>query len=153
MTKALVVTLIAVMLVGRTAAAEEEREPWKPVFVASLALTVGAGAFWGFSHLSMRSEADEIMAVNAKGSTITQDDCNARAGITGDTGDHFDSACTWRSRSRTASVLVIGFGIVTLATAYLAFVHGDEPAANRSSVSIAPTISREGAGAALSLRW
>ena len=152
MTKLLGIALIVVMMVGGRVAAEPERQPWKPVFFASLALAVGATAFWGVSYASMKSEADQIEATKQGGQSITQDDCNDRVGIVGDAGDHFDSACAWRSRSRTGSMLALGFGVVTLASAYLAFVDHDDPPSH-SNIAVAPTITPDGAGATLRLRW
>jgi hypothetical protein len=150
MARTLVIALLVVTMV-RGAAAAEEREPWKPVFFTSLALTVVTGAVWAVSIASVQSEADQIVATKAGGETITQEDCSDRAGITGDDGGHFSSACEWRSRSRSAAVFTVGFGIVTLASAYFAFRGGDEAPA--STVSITPTLSRDGAGAQLQLRW
>jgi len=152
MAKLLGIAVIVVVMVGGRVAAEPEREPWKPVFFASLALTVGASAFWSLSYASMQSEASEIDATKPGGGAITQDDCNDRVGIVGDAGGHFDSACTWRSRARTGTLLTVGFGVVTLATAYFAFVDRDDPAGG-SNLAFAPTVTPDGAGATLRLRW
>ncbi len=152
MAKLLGIAVIVVMMVGGRVAAEPERNPWKPVFFASLALTAGAATFWGVSYASMRSEADQIEATKPSGQPITQDDCNDRVDIVDDAGDHFDSACTWRSRSRTGTLFTVGFGIVTLASAYLAFVDRDDPPSS-SNLAISPTITPDGAGATLRLRW
>ena len=152
MAKLLGIAVIVVMMVGGRAAAEPEPNPWRPVFFASLALTIGATAFWGVSYASMKSEADQIEATKPSGQPITQDDCNDRVDIVDDTGGHFDSACSWRSRSRTGSLLTVGFGVVTLASAYLAFVDRDAPSSS-SNLAIAPTITPDGAGATLRLRW
>jgi hypothetical protein len=152
MARMLVIALLVLSMAGGTAAAETEAEPWRPVFFTSLALTIGTGVFWGISIISVQSEADQIVATSTTGDPITHDDCSNRRGIVGDEGGHFDSACAWRSRSRTAAVFTVGFGIVTLASAYLAFRGGDdEPAA--STLSITPTLSRTGAGAQVQLRW
>jgi hypothetical protein len=153
MGRTLVLALVLVSLVrGSVAAAPEEPEPWRPVFFASLALTVGTGVIWGLSVVSVQSEADQIEAMNANGTTITQDDCNNRGGISGDVDGHFDSACTWRSVSRTAGVFAVGFGVVTIVSAIFAF-RGGETATAASGVSITPTLSRNSAGAQLQLRW
>ena len=151
MARTLVIALLVVTIARGTATAEE-REPWKPVFFTSLALTVVTGAVWAVSVVSVQSEADQIAATKVGGETITQEDCSDRAGIVGDEGGHFASACEWRSRSRTAAVFTVGFGIATLASAYFAFRGGDD-AAPSSNIAITPTLSRDGAGAQLRLRW
>ena len=152
MARTLVLASLVVTLVRGSAAAEPEPEPWRPVFLTSLALTVGTGVLWAVSVVSVQSEADQIVATKGDGGTITHEDCSDPAGIVGDDGGHFASACAWRSRSRTAAVFVVGFGVVALASAYFAF-RGDDAAPAASGVSITPTLSRDSAGAQLQLRW
>jgi len=153
MGKTLATALIVVMMVGGTAAAEDrERNPWKPIFFTSLALTAAASVFTVGAQLAMKSEAEQIDATKLGGGMITQDDCNGRASLVGGGDEHFDSACAWRSRSRTGMMLSVGFGVVTVATAYFAFSRSDD-AATPSNVSIAPTFSADGAGATMRLRW
>ena len=149
MAKTLVLAVLLVTLVRGSAAAESE--PWRPVFFSSLALTVGTSVLWAVSVVSVRSEADQIEATKPNGEPITQDDCHARGGVVDDVGGHFASACAWRSRSRTAAAFTVGFGVVALASAYFAFRGGDDE--DSPKVSITPTISRDGAGAHLQLRW
>jgi hypothetical protein len=151
MTRTLGIAVIVMMMLGRTAAADAEQKQWRTAFFVSLALTVGAGVFGGVSSISIQSEADQIEATKANGRPITDEDCDDRSDIMGDVGGHFDSACAWRSRYTTATVLTLGFGIVTLATAYLAFRKTDDPPS--SAVTVTPTIGRDGAGAQLQLRW
>lgn len=154
MARTLVNALLVVTIVHGTAAADRERdpEPWRKAFFASLALTVSTGVIWGLSITTLHSEADQIEATKANGDSITQDDCGDRRGISNDVDGHFASACSWRSVSRTAAVFTVGFGVATIASAVFAFRGGDD-AAPSSNVSITPTISREGAGAQLRLRW
>ena len=154
MTRTLVIAAIVVTMLGRSAAADkaEDHRQWRAVFFGSLALTVGTGAFWSVAYASMRTEADQIVATKANGDGINQDDCNDRAGITGDADGHFDSACAWRSRSRTALLFNVGFGIVTLASIYLAFIE-DDGAPQASKIAVTPTVGRDGAGAQVQLRW
>jgi len=145
--------LIVGMLLGGTAAAENhEDNPWKPIFFTSLALTVAATAFTGFSQLTMTSEAKLIEARKVGGQSITDEDCNDRSVLMGGGDEHFDNACAWRSRARTGMVLTIGFGVVAVASAYFAFSGSDAPA-KTSNLSIAPTFSADGAGAMMRLRW
>ncbi len=152
MVKPLVSALIVVMIVAGTAGAEERKtNPWKPLFFASLGLTIAATAFTTVSQLTMKSEAEQIDATKFGNQRITDDDCNDRSVLMGGGDEHFDNACAWRSRTRTGMVLTVGFGVVALATAYLAFSGGDDSAP--SNVSIAPTISPDGAGATMRLSW
>jgi len=153
MGKQLASALIVVMMVAGPAAAEDrEPNPWKPIFFTSLALTIAATAFTGLSQVTMKSEANEIEATRVDGGPITEEDCNDRSVLVGGGDEHFDSACAWRSRTRTGMMLTIGFGVATLASAYFAFSGGDD-AAPSSKISIAPTFSASSAGAALRVRW
>ena len=151
MTRTLGIAVIVVAMLGRSAAADEDRKQWRTAFFVSLAATVGTTAFLGVSFVSLRSEVDQIKAMKQGGGDITDADCNDRSDIVNDEGGHFDSACAWRSRYKTGAYLTIGFSIVTLATAYLAFRGGDDPPS--SAVTVTPTIGRDGAGARLQLRW
>src|SRR5665647_3131939 len=114
MTRTLVIALIVVTMFGRSAAADDdaasEQQEWRKAFFGSLALTLGTSVFWGVSYTSMQSEAGSIRANKPGALQITQDDCNDRSGVTDDVDGHFDSACEWRSRSRTASLFTLGFG-------------------------------------------
>lgn len=151
MTRTVGIALIVVMMLGRSAAADDDKKHWRTAFVVSLAATVGVTAAAGLSLVSVHSEASQIEAMKVDGDTITDDDCNDRSDILNDQGGHFDSACAWRSRYKTASVFTLGFAIVTVATAYLAFRGGDDPPS--SPVTVTPTLSRDGAGAQLQMRW
>lgn len=123
---------------------------WKPIFVGSLAATIGTAAFSIYGLHRMRSEADLVDGIGGTGiSTVTDEDCGRSGVLLEDRGGHFASACAWSTRGRVAAWATIGLSAVTAATAYMAFFHNR----GESRVVVAPTVSTDGAGASMQLTW
>lgn len=148
------------LLAASTAVAAPDRDvdapppsnPWRPVFFGALGATVVVTAVSAVSYVKFQSEVDQIDATKPDLGLITHEDCNLAGTVIEDNGGHFRSACTWRSRYKTAAYFGAGLTLVTLATAYLAFAGGGDGDGD-DRVAVTPTVSPDGAGASLSLRW
>lgn len=145
-------TLQTISLEGRApAVTAPERNVWKPIFVGSLAATVGTAAFSIYGYNKMKSEASQVREISGGGGGwfVTNEDCGRPGVVEADGGNHFASACAWSTRSGVAAWATIGLSAVTAATAYMAFVHKR----GESRVVVAPTVSTEGAGASMQMTW
>ncbi|HEY5920496.1 MAG TPA: hypothetical protein VIV11_02445 [Kofleriaceae bacterium] len=145
MKRALVVLLILAMA---SPAHADDRDKWKVLFGASLTLTLGGVLMMVDSHRELRAVIDEQCMHG-----LVRPDCPTP---TGPLPDGFDKEESDRRGDRAALRSWIGGGVtlgavilggVSLYKGFLAKPKR-EPA-----VVVAPTVTRDGAGAALSLRW
>lgn len=128
----------------------EERSPvWFGAFVTSLAVGVGGIGLYVYGSKRVDDEAAQIEVSAPRPGPITERDCG-QPGIIDHNG-HFESACAWVDRSRFALLTTAIALPFALMTGYLAF--RKLPTRERSRVTLVPTVSTEGAGAMLDLRW
>ena len=129
---------------------EPAPDPWKQVFAASAVATAGLLGFSMYARVRMDDEASQATAMlPGTLDNLTEDDCH-RADVI-DPGGHFRSACRWESRGSTAMYFGLGFAAITAVTAYLAFV--DKPVKRESKIAVTPSVSPDGAGALVEMRW
>jgi hypothetical protein len=125
--------------------------PWKPIFGISLGLAVTATAFTYYARHRQDDEANRITTgTSFTGGPLTQDDCDSGAvGIDSDSRRHFESACSWNTRSQLGLIGAVSLGTFTVVAAYFAF--RTQP--SDRLIAVTPTVTRESAGAQLSVAW
>jgi hypothetical protein len=123
---------------------------WKPILGVSLGLAITATAFTYYARYRQDDEASRITTGQSPlGGTLTQDDCGSAVAIDGDSRRHFESACSWHSRGTLGLMSAVGFGTFTVVAAYFAF---RTPPSDRL-IAVTPTVTRETAGAQVSVAW
>ncbi|HET9620176.1 MAG TPA: PEGA domain-containing protein [Kofleriaceae bacterium] len=145
---------------------------WKVTLGASIAVAVIGGGLAGISAIETQ-RASEYTAATMPGSStkypdpeaLTQDDCgksDADLAMTKHSapGKNFRSNCSWRSRIPIGvGIGVVGVAGIVVSTIMLTRDHGSEKAtAERrhkpiSDVALAPVVTPDQTGAALSFRW
>lgn len=120
--------------------------PWKPIFVVSLGLAATSSVFAVYAHSRSAEEVRQITLTRVFGNPITDRDCGSATLRAED--PHFARACTWNKRSSAGMLGALGFGAFTAVAAYFAF---RTPASDR--LVLAPAVSRDGAGAELTMAW
>ena len=144
MRRALVVLLILAMA---SPAHADDRDKWKVLFGASLTLTLGGVLMWVDSTREMNAIIDEQCRHG-----VFRPECPNPTG----SSDGFDKEQSDRRGDRASQRTLIAGG-VTLGAVILGGVSlykGFLAKSKREpAVLVAPTVTRDGAGAALSLRW
>jgi hypothetical protein len=129
-----------------------EPEPanlWKPIFGVSLGVEVAVIGYAVYSHSREVDEAKQVVATNQNSRLpLTDADCGT-SDVVNDIGGHFAGACTWRQRGITSAYLGLGLGAFVVVSAVLAF----RSRPTHRVVAVVPTLTRETAGAQLSLDW
>jgi hypothetical protein len=143
--------MVVITLLGLTGQAHaDNRDTWQAVFAGSLTVAVGGVVMYVHGATKVQDAEDELCARGAypgsrtdcplTGPPITQPELD-RLNAKGDRG---------------AMIANIGFATtgIGLAVAGLAFYKGfvAKPT-NESTVVVTPTVAKDGAGAALLLRW
>ncbi len=136
---------------------------WKPVFGVTLLATIGLAAYSSYAYVQMKSAADELDGTRSGGTggAITESDCDSIGAIMQAPGpDHLQDACDSQRIHQITAIAAIGGAVVTGVVGYLAFGRsgdgGGEIASRRRRaplIVVAPTVSPQGAGATLQLRW
>ena len=130
--------------------APKPMNPWKPIFGASLGLAITATAFVYYARYRQDDEARKITAGQSQqGAGLTDKDCGTGVVLDNESARHFDSACSWHSRGNVSLLAAVGFGTFTVVAAYFAF---RTPPSDRL-IAVTPTVTRETAGAQLSIAW
>ncbi len=140
---------------------------WKPMFVVSTIIAVGAGGFWGFSYYKETSEAkkvkDELAAAGVQHGELSPSNCSGSRSAEYRMSKSFASACTWHDR-QTYGIIGTGVGVALMAiTGYLAFGRGDSESpkststvgrrVRKPSIAVTPVVSADGGGAAFRIDW
>ncbi|MEO7096997.1 MAG: hypothetical protein ABI175_27305 [Polyangiales bacterium] len=121
---------------------------WKPIFAVSLGLAITSTVFTYYARTRQQDEAKQIQATSPNGfGQLTDDDCGTE--VVDDVGGHFASACSWNRRGTVGLLGAVGFGTFTVVAAYFAF--RTQP--SDRLIAVTPTVTRETAGAQLSLAW
>lgn len=124
--------------------------PWKPIFGVSLGLAITATAVAYYSIGESRDEINQIVDGRARdGSALTDQDCGEAQPLTDADQRHFESACSWNLRGKVGLMGAVGLGTFTIVAAYFAF--RSQP--SDRLIAVTPTVTRESAGAQLSLAW
>jgi hypothetical protein len=144
--------LVVVVLIGLTANANaDERTKWKVALAGSLVVTVGGGvfAYRGMQEIDRIHEEqcahglwsfDSAPCLPVKGMwTAEQADASNRAGDLASRNVNIGFAVA------LVGAVGTGFSIYKLATV--------KPAQREPRTAFTPTVSKHGAGAALTLRW
>jgi len=138
---------------------------WKPVFGVTLIATIGLAAYSSYAYVQMKSAADAFDGTRpgGAGGDITESDCDNVGAIMQAPGpDHLQDACDRQRIHQITAIAAIGGAVVTGVVGYLAFGRSDDgrdttTAAVRRrrapTVVVAPTVSPQGAGATLHVRW
>ena len=142
---------------------------WKPVFVASVVIGLGAGGFWGYSYWKERDDAKHVNAelarsddpaVNMHGK-LTESDCS-NAKFKSASGS-FSDACS-KHNWTTYGIIGTGASVALIAiTGYLAFGRGDSESPTKTSptgartrkprFAVTPIVQAGGGGALFRLDW
>ena len=124
--------------------------PWKPIFGASLGLAIASTVLVYYARDRQDDEVGKIMTGrSATGGPLTDEDCGSGIEFTGDDSRHFDSACSWHVRGNIGLIGALSFGTFSVVAAYFAF---RTPPSDRL-IAVTPTVTRESAGAQLSVAW
>ena len=124
--------------------------PWKPIFGASLGLAIASTAFTYYARYRQDDEASKITTGQSQqGAALTDADCGSGVVLDNQSARHFDSACSWHTRGNIGFYSAIGFGTFTVVAAYFAF---RTPPSDRL-IAVTPTVTRQTAGAQLSVAW
>lgn len=140
---------------------------WKPMFVASTIIAVGAGGFWGFSYYKENSEGDkvsgELKTANVSHPELGPSNCGESKY---QVSSSFKSACSWHDR-KTYGIIGTGVGVALMAiTGYLAFGRSDHEAAppktttgpigrrvHKPTFAVTPVVQADGGGASFRIDW
>ncbi|HEY5950980.1 MAG TPA: hypothetical protein VIV40_36055 [Kofleriaceae bacterium] len=145
--------MVVITLLGLTAQANaDNREAWQAVFAGSVTVAVGGVVMYVHGATKVDDARDELCARGAYPydahcpqpstyPTITQADID-RLNAKGDRG-----AVIANLGAATTGIGVIVAGIAL----YKGFIA--KPKKQESAVVVTPTVSKDGAGAALQLRW
>ncbi len=136
---------------------------WKPVFGVTLLATIGLAAYSSYAYVQMKSAADEFDGTRpgGTGGDITESDCDNVGAIMQAPGpDHLQDACDRQRIHQITAIAAIGGAVVTGVVGYLAFGRSSDGGGEIASrhrraplIVVAPTVSPQGAGATLQLRW
>ncbi len=141
---------------------------WKPMFVVSTIIAVGAGGFWGVSYYKETSEAKnvkgELATAGVQHGELSASNCSGARSAEYRMSKSFSSACTWHDR-QTYGIIGTGLGVALMAiTGYLAFGRGDSAESPKSTsavgrrvrkpqIAVTPVVSVDGGGAAFRIDW
>ncbi len=141
---------------------------WKPMFVVSTIIAVGAGGLWGFSyykeHADGKNVKGELATVGVQHGELSSSNCSGARSAEYRMSKSFVSACTWNDR-KTYGIIGTSVGVALMAiTGYLAFGRGDSAESPKStgtvgrkvrkpSIAVTPVVSADGGGAAFRIDW
>ncbi len=141
---------------------------WKPMFVVSTIVAVGAGGLWGFSYYKEHSYEkgikDELAAAGVQHGGLSRSDCSGSRSAEYRMSKSFVSACTWNER-KTYGIIGTSVGVALMAiTGYLAFGRGESTESVKSTstvgrkvrkplIALTPVVSADGGGAAFRIDW
>jgi hypothetical protein len=135
---------------------------WKPIFVASVIVGVGAGSAWGYTAYKMYDERDRSAMEVPKGTS--ESECG-KSTYDNSEHPHFQKACKWQGYTPYA---VIGTGVSVALIAisgYLAFGRSTTtekaPSATgtvgrrvrKPAFAVTPLIQTDGGGATFRIDW
>jgi hypothetical protein len=135
---------------------------WKPIFVASVIVGLGAGGFWGFSYYKEQSSADKVAGELAGDHPkLSQGDCSSATYKA--ESKSFKDACKYHDWT-TYGIVGTGIGVALIAvTGYMAFGRGDGESSTRTSmtgkrvqkptIAVTPILQPNGGGAAFRIDW
>jgi hypothetical protein len=141
--------MVVVTLLGLTSQANaDSRDTWQGVFAGSL--TVAAGGLMIYVHGATKvSDAEDELC--ARGAYLDDPSCSRAVTITPSELDRLNAKGERGATLANIGAVTTGAG---LALAGLAFYKGFIAKPKReSTVLVTPTVSKDGAGAALQLRW
>jgi hypothetical protein len=146
----LVVLVLVVGLSSSRAHADGNREMWQAAFAGSVTLTLGGVMFYWHGANKVSEAEDELCA---RGAYPFDPGCPTTGNppITQDELDRINA-----KGDRGSTIAKLGFGmtmtgaVLTGITLYKGFLAKPK---KESSVVVVPTASKDGAGAALTLRW
>jgi hypothetical protein len=141
-------TLVAVMLLGMTSQVNaDNRDAWQATFAGSVTVALGGVITW-FHGVN---KVDEAEAALCAGGAYAECYGNVADPISQEQVDRLNA-----KGNRGATISYIGAGVAALGLSVSAvslYKGFFAPRRDERTVVVAPTISRDGAGAALSLRW
>lgn len=137
---------------------------WKPIFVASVIVGVGAGTAWGLTWHYMNKEADipdtnGVAGTDRPGPMTNEESCDKFPNAT-----HFQNACKYH-RWNTYSIVGTSVSVALIAVSgYLAFGRSTEDTpststrtagrrARKPAFAVTPMIQTDGGGAAFRIDW
>ena len=133
---------------------------WKPMFVASVVVALGAGGFWGFSYYKEQQAADDA-AKKLQGMNhpaLDESSCNDPQYKTA-----LKDACKYKDWT-TYGIIGTGVGVALMAvTGYMAFGRGDSESdakvgtrgkrVQKPAIAVTPILQPNGGGAAFRIDW
>jgi len=133
---------------------------WKPMFVASVVVALGAGGFWGFSYYKEQQAADDA-AKTLQGMphpALDESSCNDPMYKTA-----LKDACKYKDWT-TYGIIGTGVGVALVAvTGYMAFGRGDSESdtkvgtrgkrVQKPAIAVTPILQPNGGGAAFRIDW
>jgi hypothetical protein len=142
----LLATALLVALSTSTAHADDHL--WEGIFVGSVGVALGGSALLWHGTVTVNHAEENLCTGNYADSCdhaqVTNPQLLAHYNDNGERGETI---------AQIGSVMVIAGSVLGVVALYKAFIAKDEPATETQRMTFAPTISREGAGASLSLRW
>lgn len=138
---------------------------WKPIFVASVIVGVGAGTAWGLTYHYMNKEADTadtngVAGVDRPNPGTNEGSCDKFPNAT-----HFQNACKYQ-RWNTYSIVGTSVSVALIAVSgYLAFGRSTESApattgtraagrrTRKPAFAVTPVLQTDGGGAAFRIDW
>jgi hypothetical protein len=147
--------LVVVVLIGLTANANaDERTKWKVALAGSLAVTVGGGVFAYRGMQEIDRIHEEQCAHGAGPGGFFFNDC-VPAMLPPYTAEQVDASN--RAGDRVARQVNIGYAVALVGVIGTGFsiykLATVKPAQREPRTAFTPTVSKHGAGAALTLRW
>jgi hypothetical protein len=141
--------MVVVTLLGLTAQAHaDSRDTWQGVFAGSLTVATGGLLIYVHGATKVSDAEDELCA---RGGYLDDPSCSQTVTLTASDVDRLNAKGERGATLANIGFLTTGAG---LAVAGFAFYKGFIAKPKReSAVLVTPTVSREGAGAALQLRW
>ena len=141
--------LVLVLLLGLTTRAHaDNRDTWQAAFAGSITLTLGGVMFYWHGINKVNDAEDELCA---RGAYPFEPGCPAMGDITLDELDRINA-----KGDRGSTIAKLGFGmtvtgmVLTGFSFYKGFISKPK---KESGVAVVPTASKDGAGAALTVRW
>ncbi len=145
MKRALVAVLLLAMI---SPAAADSRDNWQAAFAGSVTVALGGVIAWRHGANKVTEAEDQLCAGGA------YLECFATAGQNHLTPQEVERLNAKGNRGETVATIGAATAIVGIGLAGVSFYMGFvAKRRDERAVVVAPTISRDGAGAALSLRW
>jgi hypothetical protein len=142
------VAVVLVVVLSSTTAFADDRDLWRGAFAGSLTLTLGGVMFAWHGWNKVQEAEDELCDRGAY-----PDDPSCPRPATPITREELDRLNDKGERGSTFATVGVGMVAVGAVLSGITFYKGFVAKPRERAVAITPTVSKDGAGAALTLRW